>query len=105
MPAGLLLTLPPPAPDLPIVNVNDCNANVAVTEVAALMVTMHAPVPEQPPPLQPVKVEPVASVAVSVTDVPEGKLAAHMLPHVMPAGLLATVPVPAPALPTVSVED
>jgi hypothetical protein len=44
--------------------------NVALTEVAAFRVTVHALVPLQPPPLQPVKTEPVAAVAVSVTAVP-----------------------------------
>jgi len=44
--------------------------NVAVTTVVAFMVTVHGPVPEQPPPLQPVKVDPPAGAAVSVTTVP-----------------------------------
>jgi len=43
--------------------------NVAVTDLAALMVTTQEPVPVHAP-LQPVKVEPAAAVAVSVTDVP-----------------------------------
>ena len=42
---------------------------LAVTDLAALMVTVQVPVPEQPLPLQPVKVEPVRAVAVNVTDV------------------------------------
>lgn len=44
--------------------------NVAVTEVAAFMVTVHVPVPVQPPPDQPVKVEPDVALAVSVTLLP-----------------------------------
>jgi hypothetical protein len=44
--------------------------NVAMTVVAADMVTVQEPVPVQPPPLQPVNVEPVAGVAVRVTAVP-----------------------------------
>jgi hypothetical protein len=44
--------------------------NVAVTLLAASMVTAHVPVPLQAP-LQPVKVEPGNAVAVSVTTVPE----------------------------------
>ncbi len=42
---------------------------MAVTEVAALTVTVQVPVPEQAP-LQPAKVEPAAGVAVRVTAVP-----------------------------------
>src|SRR2546426_11445434 len=45
---------------------------VAVTVVAADMVTVQEPVPEQPPPLQPLKVEPVAGVAGRGTAVPLG---------------------------------
>jgi len=75
---------------------------VAVTVVAALKVTVQAPVPEQPPPLQPPKVEPAAGAAVSVTAVPLGKLATHVAPQVMPTGELVTVPLPVPALLTVS---
>ena len=41
-----------------------------MTATAAFMVTVHAPVPEQPPPVQPAKVEPLAADAVSVTTVP-----------------------------------
>jgi hypothetical protein len=42
---------------------------LAVTALAALIVTMQVPVPVQPSPLQPVKVEPVAGMAVKVTGV------------------------------------
>jgi hypothetical protein len=44
----------------------------------------------------------VFAVAVSVTAVPLAKLAAHVVPHVMPAGELLTDPVPVPANTTVS---
>ncbi len=43
---------------------------VAVTEVAAFIVTVQEPVPVQPPPLQPVNVEPAEGAAVKVTMVP-----------------------------------
>ena len=59
---------------------------MAVTVVAALSVTVHAPVPEQPPPLQPVKVEPAAGVAVKVTAVPLAYAAEHVVPQEIPAG-------------------
>src|SRR5207244_6385826 len=79
---------------------------MAVTACAALIVTVQVPVPVQPPPLQPEKVEPAAGTAVKVTEVPLANLAEQpMPPQTMPAGALVTVPLPAPALLTVSVKD
>src|SRR5437667_5568961 len=101
MPAGLLVTVPAPAPALETVSTR-AGVKVAVTVVAAESVTVQAPVPEQPPPLQPVKVEPAAGTAVSVTAVPFVKLAAQVAPQLIPAGLLVTVPVPVPAGVTVN---
>jgi hypothetical protein len=75
--------------------------NVAVTEVLAVRFTAHVPVPVHAPD-QPVNVEPVLAVAVSVTGVALAKLALHVVPQLMPEGLLVTVPVPVPALCTVS---
>jgi len=72
--------------------------------VAALIVTVQAPVPVQPPPLQPVKVELASGVLVKVTAVLLANGAEHVAPQAMPAGLLVTVPAPAPALLTVSVK-
>ena len=103
MPAGELVTVPVPAPALVTVSAKDACMKVAVTLVAALSVTVHGPVPEQPPP-QPVNVEPAAGVAVKVTAVPLVKPAAHVAPQEMPAGVLVTVPAPAPAFVTVSVK-
>ena len=77
---------------------------MAVTVVAAEIVTVQVLVPEQPPPLQPLKVEPAAGAAVSVTAVPLVKLAAQVAPQVIPAGALVTVPLPVPAAVTVSVK-
>jgi len=104
MPAGLLVTVPIPEPVLFTVSVKAWRAKVAVTVVAAFRVTVQVPVPEQPPPLQPEKVEPAAGAAVKVTAVPLANAAEHVAPQAMPAGLLVTVPAPAPALLTVSVK-
>ena len=76
--------------------------NVAVTEVLLDSVTLHVPVPEQPPPLHPPKVDPEFAVAVSVTAVPLAKLAEHVEPQLMPAGELLTDPLPLPDNCTVS---
>jgi len=104
MPAGELVTVPVPAPAVVTVSAKDDCTKLAVTVVAAFMVTVHVPVPVQPPPLQPVNVEPAAAAAVSVTDVPVVNDAEQVVPQEMPAGLLVTVPLPAPALDTVKVE-
>ena len=46
-----------------------CGVKLAVTDCAALIVTVQMPVPVHAP-LQPPKVEPAAGVAVRVTGVP-----------------------------------
>src|SRR5205823_13880690 len=104
IPAGELVTVPLPVPALLTVSAKLGRLKVAVTVVAAMTVTVQAPVPEHPPPLQPVKVEPAAAVAVSVTAVPLVKLAEQVAPQVMPAGVLVAVPLPVPALETVRVK-
>ena len=43
---------------------------IALTALAALIVTLQVPVPEQPLPLQPLNVDPTAAVAVRVTTAP-----------------------------------
>ena len=70
MPAGLDDTVPRPRPAWLTVRVNCCRVKVAETLVAALMVTLHVPVPEHPAPLQPLNVDPPAAPAVRVTTVP-----------------------------------
>jgi hypothetical protein len=69
--------------------------NVAVTVDAA--VTVQVPVPEQAP-LQPAKEEPAAGVAVRV--VPCVTDCEQVVPQLMPAGVLVTVPEPVPLLVT-----
>jgi hypothetical protein len=104
IPAGALVTVPPPVPVLLTVSAKLWSAKVAVTVCAPLIVTVQEPVPVQPP-LQPVKVEPAAGAAVRVTTVPVVKEVEHVAPQEMPAGALVTVPLPAPALVTVSAKD
>jgi len=75
------------------------SVKVAVTAVAAVIVTLQVPVPLQPP-LQPVKVEPTVGVGVSVTVVPWLNVDEQVAPQLMPAGDEVTVPAPVPALVT-----
>ena len=97
IPEGALVTEPEPLP----ATVTDSwklevtVLKVAVTDCAALMVTLQMPVPVQAP-LQPAKLAPAAAVAVNVTTVPLLKFALQPPGQLMPAGLLLTVP---PAVP------
>jgi hypothetical protein len=103
IPAGALVTVPVPPPETVTVSPTVAeDANVAVTVVALVGVTVQVPVPEQPPPDHPPKTEPAAEVAVRTTELPDGKLAEHVVPHVMPAGALVTLPFPSPARTTVT---
>ena len=102
MPVGALVTVPLPAPLGLTVSVKS-GTKVAVTVVSAPSVTVHGPVPAQPPPLQPVKAKPALGVAVSVTAVPLANVAEHVAPQAIPAGALVTVPLPAPPRFTVNV--
>ena len=54
-------------------------------------------------PDQPVNLEPAAAVAFTVTDAPSWKVAEQVVPQLIPVGLDVTLPVPVPALVTVSV--
>src|SRR4029453_4897187 len=51
MPAGLLVTVPVPPPAFVTVRVEGTALNVAVTDLFALIVTTHVPVPLHPLPL------------------------------------------------------
>ena len=94
IPAGLLVTVPLPA----IVTVNatvpEVEVNIGVTVIAADILKVQLPVPEQPPPLHPVKeaVELGAGVSVSLTCVPVAKLAMHSPGQDIPDGLLLIIP-------------
>lgn len=70
MPAGLEVTVPPPRPLLVTDNVKNCRLNVAVTDFAALIVTVHVAPDTELQPLQLPKTEPLVAAAVSVTVVP-----------------------------------
>ena len=69
MPAGALVTVPLPVPALLSVSAKVWAVKVAVTERAAVMLTVQVLVPVHAP-LQPLKVEPAAGVAVNVTAMP-----------------------------------
>src|SRR5262245_57915190 len=103
MPLGAEVTVPDPAPVLLTVSRYWLGVNVAVTVLFAVIVTPQGVVPAHA--LQPVKVEPGSATAVSVTVEPFGKLTCCVVQAVaqlIPAGLEETVPVPPPALFTVS---
>ena len=69
-PPALEVTAPRPAPALVTVRVKLCALKVAVTDRAALIVTVQD-VPETvSQPLHPLKVEPAAGIAVRVIVVP-----------------------------------
>ena len=74
---------------------------VAVTVLAASIVSEQEPLPLQAPP-QPANTEPLAGAAVSVTRMPLANDAEQVAPQSIPARLLVTVPVPEPARFTVS---
>jgi hypothetical protein len=74
--------------------------NVAVQLMLLVIVTV--PVAVQLPD-QPANVEPEPGMAVNATEVPLFSVVEHVVPQLIPAGLLVTVPVPVPAGVTVSV--
>ena len=106
IPEGVLVTVPVPVPLLDTVRVTGpaFPVKVAPTDLAASMVTLQAPIPVQAP-LQPAKVEPESAVAVEFTTAPLSKFAEHVGPQEIPAGELATVPVPVPPFVTVRAKD
>jgi hypothetical protein len=101
-PAGLLVIMPEPVPERLTLKAG-CTAwlNVAATEVLLVNVTLQAPAPVQGP-AQAAKTEFAVGAAVSVTAVPEAKVALQVGPQSMPVGLLLTVPVPGPLRLTLS---
>jgi hypothetical protein len=106
IPEGVLVTVPAPFPLLDTVRVKvpALAVKLAPTDFAASMVTLQAPVPVQAP-LHPANVEPESGVAVRFTTVPLSKFAEQLEPQEIPAGELATVPLPVPLFVTVRVKD
>src|SRR5581483_9191021 len=100
IPDGELVTVPLPVPANVTVKATPALEKVAVTELAALTVTVQVAVPEQAPD-HPAKAEPTAGVADNCTTVPTAKSAVHPDPQLIPAGVLDTVPEPFPARETV----
>src|SRR5215471_5157431 len=95
-------TLPAPVPPFAIVSVYFLSVKVAVTCVAAVIVTWQVPVPEQPPPDQPPKSDCVSGVAVSVTIELGEYWCEHVVPQLMLPSFDVTVPVPLPPSVTMS---
>jgi hypothetical protein len=67
---SLPVTVPTPVLSFVTVKLYVVVAKDAVIDVAAFIVTVQVPVPEQLPPVHPVKVYPLFVEAVKVTDVP-----------------------------------
>jgi hypothetical protein len=93
------VTVPVPVPLFATVKEKVWRVKVAVTDLAASIVTMQLPVPVHPPD-HPVKLESKEGVAVSVTVAPLLNEEEQVMPQLIPAGLLSTVPVPVPAFVT-----
>jgi hypothetical protein len=68
---------------------------VASTFALASRVIEQGSFPLHDPP-QVVKVDPLVGVGVNVIDVPAAKVAVQVVPQLIPAGELVTVPVPDP---------
>src|SRR5512132_2772931 len=96
MPVGLLATMP--EPDVVTVSGYEIRLKLAVIATFVLVAIVHGAVPAHPPPVHPSNVEPGAGAAVRVTSVPWVNVAAHVLPQLMAAGVLVTVPLPVPVL-------
>jgi len=104
IPAGLDVTVPLPRPVLLTVRVKYWRLNVAVTDLAAVTLTVQAVPDTELQPLHPPKREPLFATAVSVTVVPLVYGSEQSAPQLIPAGLDETVPPPAPALLTASMK-
>jgi len=95
MPEGLLVIVPVPVPDNVTVSVAAVRLNAAPTDVLPLTVTVHAAVPLHAPD-HPAKAEFVPAVGVRVIWVPGLNPAVQVVPQLIPAGALETLPRPFP---------
>jgi hypothetical protein len=102
IPATSEETDPDPEPSFATVSVYSA-AKVAVTLLAAFIVTTHVPVPEQPAPDQPVKREPELAFAATVTTAPSSNSPLQVEPQLIPPTSEETDPDPEPPFATISV--
>jgi len=70
IPGGLEVAVPFPVPARLTVRVKRCAVKVAVTDFAAVIVTVHVAPETVSHPLQPLNVDPLAGLAVRVTLMP-----------------------------------
>jgi len=96
IPGGMLATVPLPVPARLTVSTRGVEVveKVADTMVFELILRMQVCDPLHAPP-QLTNMDPELAVAVKVTEVPTGKLPTQVIPQLIPAGLLTTVPLPA----------
>src|SRR5213083_1705200 len=92
-----------PGPSTSRVRVWRIESKVAVTSLAADIVTWHFPSPStEPQPVQVTALEWAPGVPVRVTGVPSSYCSSQSRPQLIPEGELVTVPVPVPAFLTLS---
>ena len=98
-PEGLLEIVPMPVPARLKVSTPSfwIALKFAVTCWLALSINVQVGLLPLQPPAHPAKEEFAPAVSVSVTWVPLAKAALHVVPQLMPAGLLLIIPPPAPA--------
>src|SRR2546425_914000 len=71
-------------------------SKVTVTVRFAVTVTLQTPVPLHKPPADQNAAEPAAGVGVRVMVVPLATVTEHVVPQLIPSGVLVTVPEPLP---------
>ncbi len=105
MPAGELVTRPPPAEPLPAAIVRRCGAavNPAVATAFTLLTTGIVQLVPMQAPVNPSKLDPALPPPISITFVPAANSAVQVplvtpaaLVHEMPDGELVTLPEPVP---------